>query len=172
MPPTYPTSVIRRAEQILGYGITSTAGERQYKVVDGVIYTDLFTGSVTIPDYNGTFTLAFNGKVNGQTYYNEIHLDSKCKQDTVKLTLSWGSNEFLTEITDLLEWLKDNTGTDALDQANVESKKIEDFNVKYRNTDETAAATMTAISDNWGYYIRRPLIIGVSKEQRNDWRYF
>lgn len=168
----YPNNIIRRAEQILGYGITDVAGVREYSVVDGVIYTDLFEGEVTIPGYSGTFKRAFNGKFNGLTYYNEIHLNSKCKTDTVELELDWGSMAFDAEIDDLLKWLEDNPAADILDAANVESKKIEDFNVRYKNTEEAEASIRDAISAGWGYYIRRPLIIGVAREQRDGWRYF
>src|SRR5690606_23369079 len=163
----YSNNIIRRAEQILGYGITDVAGVREYSVVDGVIYTDLFEGEVTIPGYTGTFKRAFNGKFNGLTYYNEIHLTNKCKTDTVGLELDWGSTAFDAEIDDLLKWLEDNSAADILDTANVEYKKIEDFTVRYKNTEEAEASIRDSISTGWGYYIRRPLIIGVAREQRN-----
>jgi hypothetical protein len=170
----YPINIIRRAEQILGYGITDVAGVREYSVVDGVIYTDLFDGDVDveIPNYTGSFKKAFNGKFNGLEYYNEIHLLSKCKFDTVELELNWGSKCFIKEIEDLLTWLQENTSTDILDSATVESKKIEDFNVRYKNTEEAEASIRDAINAVWGYYIRRPLIISVAREQKNGFRYF
>lgn len=171
---TYSKSIIRRAEQILGYGITDVAGVREYPVVDGVIYTDLFDGDVDveIPNYTGSFKKAFNGKYNGLEYYNEIHLTGKCKTDTVELELNWGSKCFIKEIEDLLTWLQDNSAADILDNANVESKKNEDFNVRFKNSEESQASISDAINAGWGYYIRRPLIISVASEQRNDGRYF
>lgn len=162
---------MRRAEQILGYGISDRSGERYYTVVDGVIYTDLFEGDVEIPNYTGKFKKAFNGKLNALGYYNEIHLSSKCTPE-VTLDLIWGSRDFYDDIDGLLKWLEDNPAEDMLDEAGVESKKIEDFNVRYKDTEESQASKSNLITANWGYFIRRPLIIGVAREQKNDWRYF
>lgn len=170
----YPISIIRRAEQILGYGITDVAGVREYSVVDGVIYTDLFDGDVDveIPNYTGSFRKAFNGKYNGLEYYNEIHLTGKCKTDTVELELNWGSKCFNKEIEDLLTWLQENTSTDILDNSTVESKKIEDFNVRFKNTEESTTSIRESLNSGWGYYIRRPLIISVAGEQKHGFRHF
>lgn len=41
---SHSKNTIRRAEQILGYGIGERQGKREYPVIDGVIYTDLFEG--------------------------------------------------------------------------------------------------------------------------------
>jgi hypothetical protein len=168
----YSKSIIRRAEQILGYGITNIPGSRQYPVIDGVVYTDLFEGDVEIENYSGSFKKAFNGQFNGLEYYNEIHLLSKCKQSNLELDLEWGNSCFFKEIKDLLDWLQDNPTSSSLDNASVESKKIEDFTVRFKNSEESQASIRDAINSVWGYYIRKPLIISVAREQRNDWRYF
>lgn len=169
----YSNSVIRRAEEILGYGITSIPGDRTYTVIDGVIYTDLFTGPVTIPGYAGGFTRAYNGKVNGLEYYNEIvlHKPNKCQQ-TVTLDLDWGSECFKNDINDLLEWLEDTPSTDDLDNAGIASKRIEDFSVSYRSGSDTGQDTYDALVRGWGYYIRRPSMVDVAGEQRDAARYF
>lgn len=171
----YSKSVIRRAEQILGYGITDIAGVRTHPVVDGVVYADLFSDtSVEVPGYTGSISKAFNGRSNGIEYYNEIHLDqSKCKKlKQVTLDLDWGSQCFFSEVKELLDWLQENSAADGLDNAGVESKKIEDFNVRYRDVSDKSADLNATLYDGFGFYIRRPLIIDVAKEQKDGSRYF
>lgn len=164
----YSGHVIKRAEQILGYGIGSVAGDRTYRVIDGIIYTDLFSGTPTLQGFSGTFKTRFNGK-QGTAYFNEIILDSKCKNE-ITITAAWGSNSFLSEINKLLAWIKDDDFVDNVENAGIQSKKIEDFSVTYKNEEE--GGVNTVIDSTWGYYIRKPLIVGISKEHKNDWRYF
>lgn len=167
----YKKSVIRRAEQILGYGISSMAGERTYPVSEGTVYTDLFSDAdIVIPGYTGTIVKSFNGKRNGVEYFNQIQLD-KCKLKEVSLDLDWGSQCFYTEIDGLLEWL-DESGTDSLDDVGVASKKIEDFSVSFRDSSEKASDLSSSLYDTFGFYIRRPFIIDVAKEQKDAARYF
>lgn len=168
----YPKSVIRRAEQILGYGITSIAGERTYPVSYGTVYTDLFTDSddIVIHGYTGTIVKSFNGKRNGVEYYNQIELH-KTKLKEVTLDLDWGNNCFNKEIDALLEWLDDNS-TGSLDDVGVSSKKIEDFSVSFRDASEKSADLNSSLVETFGFYIRRPLLIDVAKEQKDAARYF
>lgn len=171
----YAKSVIRRAEQILGYGITCIAGERTYPVIDGVVYMDLFNDSdFTIDGYTGTIKKAFNGRINGVEYYNQIYLDTRyCKKlKEVTLDLDWGSQCFNEEITGLLDWLTENTGGDLLDDAGISSKKIEDFSVSYRDADEKSVDLSIILNEGFGYYIRKPFIIDVAREQKDGSRYF
>lgn len=167
----YPNSVIRRAEQILGYGITDTAGERVYAVSDGVVYTDLFTGDVTIEGYTGTIKKAFNGRVNGMTYFNQLILDT-CHLEEVTLTLTWGSEQFMTDIDGLLAWLNENSTADNLDEVSIKSKKIEDFSVTKASAEEARDNASIILNEGYGFYIRRSFIIDVAKEQRDASRYF
>lgn len=165
------SNTIRRAEQILGYGITKTSGKRYFTVVDGVIYTDLYTGEVTLP-FTDKFKKAFNGRVNGMTYFNEIRLDTNCYDGKdVELELAWGSTDFDDDIQGLTDWIED-TGDESLDNVGVKSKKIEDFNVSYSDAEETEDSKQSALIDTYGFYIRRPLIIGISSEQKHNERHF
>ena len=93
---SHSINTIRRAEQILGYGIGTGTGAREYPVIDGVIYTDLFEGDLNV-ELPFEYRLAFNGKVGHTTYYNEIIVKSKCKS-TVEVDAVWGSCEFDKEI--------------------------------------------------------------------------
>lgn len=164
-------NVIRRAEKILGYGITDVSGEREYPVIDGVVYADLFTGTPTIDGYTGNTKLTFNGS-QATPYKNQIALDPKrCKQ-TVKITATWGSQVFLSEIDELLQWLEENNFTDAADEAGIRSKKIEDFSVTYRDAEEVQSSTYDTIRAAWSFYIRSVILISVTPEQKHDYRYF
>lgn len=163
----------RRLEQILGYGISDTAGARTYQVVDGVIYADLFdTAPTSIPGFPGAFHVAFNGKRNGMSYWNEIILDAPTCLASVTLDLDWGSDDFNTEIQPLLDWLIANPGASMLDAAAVKSKHIEDFSVTMASGEELVDNQDAILAADWSFYIRSPLIIGVSREHRNDWRHF
>lgn len=167
----YNTSVIRRAEQILGYGITNTTGERTFPVIDGVVYTDLFTGIPTIPDYTGTIVRKFNGRRNNLVYWNELYLEN-CNLEEVTLNLAWGSDDFDTDIDGLLLWLSENDTSSSLDEAGVKSKKIEDFSVTKGSAEETVADINIILNEGYRYYIRRPIILDVSSEHRYDYRHF
>jgi hypothetical protein len=94
-------NTIRRAEQILGYGIGDFQGVREYPVIDGVIYTDLFEGDLNV-ELPFEYRLAFNGKVGHTAYYNEIIVKSKCK-NTVEVDAVWGSCEFNNEIKSIVK---------------------------------------------------------------------
>ena len=170
----YPKSVIRRAEQILGYCITSVAGVRTYPVIDGIVYADLFSDSdpITIEGYTGTIKKSFNGRSNGMEYYNQLDLGSSCHLKEVTLDLYWGSECFYTDIDGLLLWLQVNTPADSLDDAGVKSKKIEDFSVSYSTAAEKQDDINIILHDGFGFYVRRPLIIGVAQEQGDGSRYF
>lgn len=160
---------MRRIEQIVGYGISDIDGERTFTPVDGVLYVDLFEGD--IPE--GLGVKSFNGKRNGVEYYNQIELPKNyCKQGDVTLDLDWGSTEYNEEIQGLIDWLEENPTVDNLDDAGVKSKKIEDFSVTKGTAAETQADINTILLDGYGYYIRRPLIVGVSSEQKDGYRYF
>ena len=100
----HSTNTIRRAEQILGYGIGTGTGVREYPVIDGVIYTDLFEGDLNV-ELPFEYKLAFNGKMGHTSYYNEIIVKSRCKS-TVEVDAIWGSCEFDKEIKSLLDWLE------------------------------------------------------------------
>jgi len=168
---SYTLRTIRRAAQILGYNFCDTIDARDYSVVDGTIYTGVFTGDVTIANYTGTITKAFNGKTSGTDYYNEIILDCSSRYlDTVSLDLSWGSDDFVCEIKDLLDYLS--TDTFDVDYAGVSSKKIEDFTISLKDSEATTDDKSRIINENFSFYIRRPLIVSVSKENRHDERYF
>lgn len=167
----YSSNTIHRAERILGYSISKTAGERTYMVIDGTVYADLFDNSTApvIDGYTGTQVLSFNGH-RGTTYYNQIEVDG-C-QKYVKITATWGSTTFDTEIKDLLDWLEDNPATDLLDNSYVRSKKIEDFTITKTTEEEAQQNQYGALQSGWSWYIRTPLIIGVSKEHSYNERYF
>jgi hypothetical protein len=166
-------NTMRRIEQIVGYGISDTEGKRTFTPVDGILYVDLFEGD--IPEELGV--KSFNGRKNGVTYFNQIELSknyskSYCKQGDVTLELNWGSNEYNEEIKGLADWLEENPAVDNLDDAGVKSKKIEDFSVTKGTAAETQADINIILHDGYGYYIRRPLIVGVSQENKDASRYF
>ena len=168
---SYSTRTIRRAAQILGYSLADCGGARSFNVVDGTIYTDVFTGDVTIANYTGTITKAFNGKTSGTDYYNEIILDCSSRRlETVSLDLAWGSDDLICELKDLLDYLQADTFD--IDDAGISSKKIEDFTVSLKTADETLNDKSRIINENFSFYIRRPLIVSVSRENRHDERYF
>lgn len=169
----YTPNTIRRAESILRYGIKPSTEERTYTVIDNVVYTDVFDDSeITIQGYTGSFRLAFNGVFNGIEYYNEIHLLSKCLPRAVKIETAWGSKCLIKELEELLDWLKDNTFEDNIDNAGAKSLKIEDFSITGGTPEETQKAQYNALMANYSFYIRNPILIGVSPEWKDDYRHF
>lgn len=156
----YSNATIRRAEQILGYGIKSGTGEREYPVIDGVVYTDVFEGTATVDGV--TFTPAFNGKRYGVEYYNELHVSGNCKR-TVKVTAAWGSTKLMTELEDLLDWIEANPAVDGFDSAGSKSLRIKDYAETFGTAEEQTADLYEIIDRGWGYYVRKPLIISVGE---------
>lgn len=156
-------NVERRAEAILGYGISDKEGARVYRVLDGIIYTDLFEGAVPTGYRRG-----FNGRQDTD-YFNELYVDKRLR-GKVELDLAWGSKTFNLEIKGLLDWLALNAGLDT-SNAGVKSKRIEDFSITNGTAEEQQDDINVAISNEYGFYIRRPLIINVG-EQRDAGRYF
>lgn len=167
----YSGNTIRRAQQILGYGFNETNGPREYAVIDGIIYTDVFEGDPTIEGIT-SYKKAFNGRVGGTTYFNQIILTSKCKTRYMSVDASWGSCDFNEDIKGLLDWLEANPATTSLSEADVKSKKIEDFSVTKGTAEETSANVSVILNEGYGFYISRPLILDVSPEQRYDYRHF
>lgn len=171
----YSTNTIRRAEGILGYGISPTAGARKYTLVDGIIYTDLFEG---VPLINGVtaFETAFNGKINALGYYNQIILPLRSslarRPVQVEVDALWGSCEFNKEIKSLLDWLEANPVTNAMNNAGVRSKQVEDFRLTTGTAEERQQDLNAILKEGYGYYISRPLIVGVGSEQGDGSRYF
>lgn len=174
---SYLASTTRRAERILGYGINTTSGTRKYTIISdkvfSVVYADLFGSITSITDENGNtvtdYQLAFNGKNNGLAYYNEIWLPGYVC-GSVTIDASWGSSSFDTEITSLLTWLEANQPN--LSDSGISSKKIEDFSISLRTASEQKDDLKVLLDDGYGYYIRKPLIIDVSREERHNERYF
>ena len=166
---SYSKNTIRRAEQILGYGITDGTGTRTFTVIDGIIYTDIFEG-VPVIDGLDDYRVTFNGHANPD-YSNQIHINCRDGQQ-VEVTADWGSCSILDEIDELLSWLEANGGMSAVETSNVQSKKIEDFTVSYKSTEEAQASRDASILAVWSYYIRQPLIIGISSEKHDAARYF
>lgn len=154
---SYSTNTIRRAEQILGYGIGDFQGVREYPVIDGVIYTDLFEGDLNV-ELPFEYKLAFNGKVGHTSYYNEIIVKSNC-QSTVEVDAVWGSCEFNKEIEALLDWLEANPVTDSLDNAGTKSIRIKDTAETFNTGEEQNQTIYDLLNSGYGYYIRKPLII-------------
>ena len=165
----YSTNTIRRAEQILGYGIGTGTGGREYPVIDGVIYTDLFEGDLNV-ELPFKYKLAFNGKVGHTSYYNEIIVNSKC-QKSVKVDAIWGSTSFNNEIKSLLDWLEANPVTDSLDNAGTKSIRIKDTAETFSTGEEQIQTLNNLINNSYGYYIRKPLIISFG-ENKDAARYF
>ena len=160
---SYSTNTIRRAEQILGYGIGEFQGAREYPVIDGVIYTDLFEGDLNV-ELPFEYKLAFNGKVGHTSYYNEIIVKSKCKS-TVEVDAVWGSCEFNKEIEPLLDWLEANPVTDSLDNAGTKSIRIKDTAETFNTGEEQTQTVNDLLNSGYGYYIRKPLIISFGENK-------
>lgn len=166
----YSAQTIHSVEQMLGYGITSCQCVKTFRAIDGVIYTDLFEGDVVIPSYSGKIKKAFNGRSNGTCYYNQIILEGPLNGD-IELDLRWGSDAFYDEIDGLLELVQNNQAVQA-DDIGIAAKKIEDFSVSYRSGADKSADTKQIIVNGWSYYIRTPVLIGISRDNRHDYRYF
>lgn len=166
----YTANTLRRAESILGYSLSSQAGAREYSVIDGVLYTDVFEGTPTIGGYTGTIKTRFNGSQT-TAYKNEIILD-KCKDGKYTVTATWGSAALEAELKDLLDWIEANDFTEDLGNSGAKSLKIEDFSITKENADEAALSYWRSISSGWSFYIRTPILLSVSPEQRYDHRYF
>lgn len=166
----YSANTIRRVEQIIGYGLSDVSGERNYTPVDGILYTDAFEGDATLTGYTGTFVKRFNGK-QGMTFFNEIILSGKCLGE-VTVNAAWGSNDLECELKPLLDWVEADDPNALIDDAGVASKKIEDFSVSFRDSEETKAQTIDGLISGYGFYIRRPFILDVSEEHRRNERYF
>lgn len=160
---SYSTNTIRRAEQILGYGIGDFQGVREYPVIDGVIYTDLFEGDLNV-ELPFEYKLAFNGKVGHTAYYNEIIVKSQCKS-TVEVDAVWGSCEFDKEIKSLLDWLEANPVTDSLDNAGTKSIRIKDTAETFSTGEEQTQTVNDLLNSGYGYYIRKPLIISFGENK-------
>ena len=160
---SHSINTIRRAEQILGYGIGTGTGAREYQVIDGVIYTDLFEGDLET-ELPFEYKLAFNGKVGHTSYYNEIIVKSKCKS-TVEVDAVWGSCEFDKEIKELLDWLEDNHVTDSLDNAGTKSIRIKDTAETFSTGEEQTQTINDLLNNSYGYYIRKPLIISFGENK-------
>lgn len=160
---SYSPITIRRAEQILGYGIGTGTGAREYPVIDGVVYTDLFEGAATVEGLSDVVT-GFNGKKHGTTYRNELYITSKCPK-TVKVTAAWGSTAFNTEIEGLLDWLEDNPATDSLDNAGTKSIRIKDTAETFSTGEEQTQTVNDLLNSGYGYYIRKPLIISFGENK-------
>lgn len=170
---TYSNNVIHRVEQILGYGLSNTAGARTYTVIGSIIYADVYTGNPTIQGYSGKIRKSFNYNANGVSFFNELMLeDDSMDGKQVEVTATWGSPDLLSELDELLAWLKDTDPTNKMDDAGISTKQIEDFHVVTRNGSLTSEGYKKALIDGFGFYIRKPLIVNISSEQRNDWRYF
>lgn len=168
---TYTTTTIIRAQTILGYGLSDISGEREYTPVDGVLYTDVFESEPTLTGYSGSFKLAFNGKVGGSRYYNEIWLNDSCV-NSVTVDAVWGSCDLMEDIGQLLAWIQDDTPQDALDDSGISSKKIEDFSVSFKSAEQSQSDMNHQIEKYFGYFIRKPIILDVASEQKHDYRYF
>ena len=160
-------TTIRRLEQILGYGFSTTVGVREYPVIDGVIYTDVFENKPVLPFKH---KLAFNGNVNALDYYNEIIVLDKCAR-TVEIDADWGSSKFDSEIKDLADWLEANPSTDSLDNVGTKSIRIKDTSETFATGEELSDNLSRLLEQGYGYYIRRPLIISFG-EQSDAARYF
>ena len=160
---SYSTNTIRRAEQILGYGIGDFQGVREYPVIDGVIYTDLFEGELNV-ELPFEYRLAFNGKVGHTSYYNEIIVKGKCNS-TVEVDAIWGSTSFNTEIKGLLDWLEANPVTDSLDNAGTKSISIKDTSETFNTGEEQTQTLNDLLNNSYGYYIRKPLIISFGENK-------
>ena len=160
---SYSINTIRRAEQILGYGIGTGTGAREYPVIDGVIYTDLFEGDLNV-ELPFEYRLAFNGKVGHTSYYNEIVVKSR-RQKSVEVDAVWGSTSFNTEISSLLDWLKANPVTDSLDNAGTKSIRIKDTAETFSTGEEQTQTLNDLLNNSYGYYIRKPLIISFGENK-------
>ena len=158
---SHSINTIRRAEQILGYGIGDFQGVREYPVIDGVIYTDLFEGDVELPF---EYRLAFNGKVGHTSYYNEIIVKSECN-NAVEVDAVWGSCEFNKKIEPLLDWLEANPVTDSLDNAGTKSIRIKDTAETFSTGEEQTQTVNDLLNSGYGYYIRKPLIISFGENK-------
>lgn len=167
----YTDDTLREASSILGYGINyeaTTATEREYPVIDGVVYTDVFTGTATVDGVE--FTPEFNGNKYDTAYYNELHIKGKCKS-TVKVTAKWGSNTLIGDLTNLLDWLTNNQFGDRVDGAVTKSIRIKDTAESFATGDERNDSIDETIRRSFGYYIRRPMIISFG-ENKDAARYF
>ena len=161
------TNVQRRVEALLGYGIGAGTGEREYPVLDGVVYTDLFSGTPTV-SVSG-FTLAFNGRKYGTAYYNEI-IVGDVKADTVTVNATWGSDEFNDDIDGLIEWATNHKPE--FDAAGITSKKIEDFSVSLADAEKRQDDFSVILNEGYGYYVRKPSVLEINGEQRREWLNF
>ncbi len=150
-------------EKALGYGISNKSGNRVFRSIDNIIYTDLFDGSgtITIPNYSGSFRTSFNGKQD-TSYKNEIILLSKVPCAEYSLSLSWGSEDFNNDIATLSDFM-----AEQLSNNGISSKKIEDFSVSYNGK-----TLEQLINDNYGYFVRQVMIFNASKERHHDELYF
>jgi hypothetical protein len=170
---SYTNETIRRAERILGYGITCKNGSRTYRVIDGTVYADVFEDDEpTLSGYTGAYVLSFNGQRNGVEYYNQIELTDRCLPKEVTIDTEWGSDCLNKDLKSLLDWLEANPGADNFDDLGVSSKKVEDFSVNLKSGDDTKSDMKSVIANGWSWYVRSPLIIGVSPERNDDWRHF
>ena len=78
----------------------------------------------------------------------------------------------MTDIDGLLTWLEANPATNAMDNAGVRSKQVEDFRLTTGTAEERQQDLNAILKEGYGYYISRPLIVGVGSEQRDASRYF
>ena len=60
----------------------------------------------------------------------------------------------------------------ASNNAGVRSKQVEDFRTTTGTAEERQQDLNALLKEGYGYYISRPLIVGVGSEQRDAGRYF
>lgn len=157
----------RRVEGILRYAYNIRPGVREFNIINGIAYVDVFT-----PDGTEPGEVRFNGKLGLTEYANEIVMPRNHRGDTIRLELIWGNSVFEGDILELIEWVEDWDAGTSLDNASTRSKKIEDFSVTFEDAVESEERTSQRLNDLFGFYLRRITIVDVAEEQRDAGRYF
>lgn len=130
----------QRLEELLCMDICGEAGERTYDSRYGyrTVFTDPFTSinSITIDDEvvsEDDFVVKLNERYSGN-WFNSIEFDTKRRGQKIVIDAEWGFNKLPEDLQLLLAQLFAQGSTEQVSDAQVKSKKIEDFSVTYKDS--------------------------------------
>lgn len=129
----------QRLEELLCMNLKSDASERTYETRKGyrAVYVDPFTelNSVTIDDEvvdEDDYTIKQNDNLNA-SWYNIIEFDTVRRGQKIVVDADWGFGSCPTDLQLVLAKLFDQGSVEQLTDNTVQSKKIEDFTVTYKD---------------------------------------
>lgn len=138
----YINNASQRLQSLLGYKFSSEVGSRSFIVRQGyrTVYTDVFTGTPTVTVDGvvkdpSTYTVRWFDSLDGEVFNSIVfkqHLSRSVEHISVEA--DWGFASCMpSELQLLLARLFDANSVEQGADGRVQSKKIEDFTVTYRD---------------------------------------